>query len=99
MIYRKTIHLRDPRRISLPVGLGNPTKRRSPMIPKINKILYATDLSENSAYALRYAVNSAKQHDADLVVLHVMEMMDVTTLSLMMAYAGNKYFAEKGDGK
>ena len=40
------------------------------MIPKIKKILYATDLSENSAYAFRYAVNSAKQHNAELVILH-----------------------------
>ncbi len=69
------------------------------MIPKINKILYATDLSENSAYALRYAVNSAKQHDADLVVLHVMEVMDPKTLNAMMAYVDNKYFTELEGGK
>jgi len=29
------------------------------MIPRIKKILYATDLTKNSAYAFRYAVNSA----------------------------------------
>ena len=38
------------------------------MIPKIQKILYATDLSENSAYAFRYAINSAKKHDADIII-------------------------------
>lgn len=27
------------------------------MIPKIQKVLYATGLSKNSAYAFRYAVN------------------------------------------
>lgn len=27
------------------------------MIPKIQKVLYATDLSKNSAYAFRYAGN------------------------------------------
>ena len=43
------------------------------MIPKIKKILYATDLSPNSAYVLRYAVNSAIKHDADIVILHVFE--------------------------
>ena len=43
------------------------------MIPKIRKILYATDLSANSAYAFRYAVNSAKMHDAKIVILHVIE--------------------------
>ena len=43
------------------------------MIPKIKKILYATDLSENSAYAFRYAVVSAQQHGARIYILHVLE--------------------------
>ena len=62
------------------------------MIPKIKKILYATDLSKNSAYAFRYAVNSAKQHNAELVILHVMEVIDTTTRNLMSAYVD---FTEK----
>ena len=37
------------------------------MIPKIKKILYATDLSPNSVYALRYAINSAIKRHADIV--------------------------------
>jgi nucleotide-binding universal stress UspA family protein len=43
------------------------------MIPRIKKILYATDLSENAAYAFRYAVNSAQQHGAKIYILHVLE--------------------------
>ena len=43
------------------------------MIPKIKKILYTTDLSPNSAYAFRYAINAAKQHDAKIIFLHVLE--------------------------
>lgn len=43
------------------------------MIPKIKNILYATDLSRNSAYAFRYAINSARQHDAKIHILHVAE--------------------------
>jgi len=43
------------------------------MIPKIKKILYATDLSPNSAYAFRYAISLAKQQDAEIVFLHVVE--------------------------
>ena len=43
------------------------------MIPRIKKILYATDLTKNSAYAFRYAVNSAQKHDADIYILHVIE--------------------------
>ncbi len=44
------------------------------MIPRITNILYATDLSENSAYAFRYALNSAEHHDAGIHILHVLEV-------------------------
>jgi nucleotide-binding universal stress UspA family protein len=43
------------------------------MFPRIKKILYATDLSKNSAYAFRYAANSAQKHDAEIHILHVIE--------------------------
>ena len=33
------------------------------MILKIKKILYTTDLSENSVYVFRYALNSAGMHN------------------------------------
>ena len=65
------------------------------MIPQINKILYATDLSENSAYALGYAVNSAKRNDAEIVILHVMEIMDANTYALVAAHLSQELFAEK----
>lgn len=43
------------------------------MIPEIKKILYATDHSKNSAYAFYYAVDIARNHDAKVVILHVIE--------------------------
>jgi nucleotide-binding universal stress UspA family protein len=43
------------------------------MIPQINKILYATDLSKNSNYAFFYAVDMAKRHNARIVILHSIE--------------------------
>ncbi len=43
------------------------------MIPKIKTILYTTDLSRNSAYAFRYAMNTAARHDAVVHILHVLE--------------------------
>jgi nucleotide-binding universal stress UspA family protein len=43
------------------------------MIPQIKKILYATDLSKNSAYAFYYAVDMAKKHDAKIIFLHAIE--------------------------
>lgn len=45
------------------------------MIPRIQKILYATDLSKNSAYAFRYAINSAQKHSAQIYILHVLEKL------------------------
>jgi nucleotide-binding universal stress UspA family protein len=48
-------------------------KRREFMIPQIKKILYATDLSKNSAYALFYAVDLAKRHDARIIILHAIQ--------------------------
>ena len=56
------------------------------MIPKIQKILYATDLSMNSAYAFRYTINSAKQHNAEIVILHVVEEVPHSVRSLVSAY-------------
>ena len=43
------------------------------MIPKINRILYATDLSLNASYVFRYALSSAEKHDAMIDILHVVQ--------------------------
>ncbi len=43
------------------------------MIPQINNILYATDLSQNASYAFLYAVDMAKRHNARIVILHSLE--------------------------
>ena len=43
------------------------------MIPQIKKILYATDLSKNSAYAFYYAVDLAQKKGATIVILHTLE--------------------------
>ncbi len=43
------------------------------MIPQIKKILFATDLSKNSAYAFFYAVHMAKRDEAKIVILHAIE--------------------------
>ena len=48
------------------------------MIATIKRILYATDLSPNSAYAFRYAINLAIKHDANIIILHVLEMISAT---------------------
>lgn len=43
------------------------------MITEIKKILYATDLSKNSAYAFFYAADMAKRHNAKIIILHAIE--------------------------
>jgi len=43
------------------------------MIPQIKTILFATDLSKNSAYAFYYAVHLAKRDEAKIIILHVVE--------------------------
>ena len=56
------------------------------MIPKIQKILYTTDLSPNSAYVFQYAINSADKHDARLIILYVLEELSVTTHAMISSY-------------
>ena len=69
------------------------------MIPKIRKILYATDLSPNSAYAFQYAINSATRHDAKLIILHVFESMSPAVRAHMEFYLNpeqrEKIFSER----
>lgn len=43
------------------------------MIPKIKKILYATDLSANANFAFGYAVTLAKSNQAKLSIINVYE--------------------------
>jgi nucleotide-binding universal stress UspA family protein len=43
------------------------------MIPQVKRILFATDLSKNSAYAFYYAVHMAKRDEAKIVILHAIE--------------------------
>ena len=49
------------------------------MLPKIQKILYATDLSDNSRLAFGYATSLAMQYHAQIMVLHVIEPVNPNT--------------------
>jgi len=61
------------------------------MIPKIKKILYATDLSNNSTYAFYYAIHMAKRDEAKIVVLHAVEPLP----SMMIAFEDFVYKVAK----
>ena len=39
----------------------------------IKRILYATDLSDNSVYAFGYAIDLANKYDAEIAILHVID--------------------------
>ena len=43
------------------------------MVPEIKKILFATDLSNNSRHAFNYAISAADKYGATITILHVME--------------------------
>ncbi len=43
------------------------------MIPRIKKILFATDLSSNAYHAFLYAFCLAQEHKAKITILHVIE--------------------------
>ncbi len=59
------------------------------MIPKIEKILYATDFSENSRLTIDWAMVIARKHDAQLLALNVIDDVAVLAPSIQM------YFTDK----
>lgn len=56
------------------------------MTGPIKKILYATDLSQNSSHALFYALSMAKNFDAQIVQVHVVEELSINTPVLLEGY-------------
>jgi nucleotide-binding universal stress UspA family protein len=58
------------------------------MLPKIQKILYATDLSENSKRAFGYAASVAQSFGARLIVLHVVEPINPNTYMQISSMLG-----------
>ena len=60
------------------------------MIPEIKKILYATDLSPNSAYALGFALKSANLYHAEMVILHVFDRPTIGYAPMLDVYIDEK---------
>jgi len=55
------------------------------MLPKVSKILYATDLSESAKSAFFWAMSLAEQYDASISIIHVIPDM-VEIMSGSMGY-------------
>lgn len=68
------------------------------MMPEIQKILYATDLSDNSAYAFRYAIHSAKRHDAKIIILHVLEELPSYVQTMVQSYLNKEQQKKISEG-
>lgn len=56
--------------------------------PNIQKILFATDLSENAEYAFGYAVSLAEVYGAGMTILYVMEKLAPNAELLLATYLG-----------
>jgi len=65
------------------------------MIPQIKKILYATDLSKNSAYAFRHAVDLAERRNAEIVILHALEPIPARVKTYIKGFADEMNWDEK----
>ena len=70
-------------------------------MPKIDKILYATDLSKNSAYAFQYATEIAEKHDALIYIIHILEELPESARTILENYLSdaqyNKFLNRKMD--
>ena len=58
------------------------------MRPSIGKILYATDMSENSRQAFYYTASLADKYSAEIVTLHVFELLSTSTQLQISGYLG-----------
>ena len=56
------------------------------MIPQIKRILYTTDFSENSTEVFKYAMSSARQYNAGIIILNVLEPLPTTANAVTLAY-------------
>ncbi|MCD6525612.1 MAG: universal stress protein [Desulfuromonas sp.] len=64
------------------------------MIPEYKTILHATDLTENSAYALRHAVAIARCHNAQIHLLHVLPDVEPAVLNYVSTVMGEDRLAD-----
>lgn len=64
------------------------------MLPKIEKILYATGLGPAAPYVFRYALSLAQKYDAQLIAVHGMEPLSAFAQSLVELHISHDQAAE-----
>ncbi len=62
------------------------------MLPTIKNILYLTDLSKNSAYVFRYAVQLARLNKARITTLHIIKSIDPAMEVPIIAHMGEEAY-------
>jgi nucleotide-binding universal stress UspA family protein len=62
--------------------------------PTVKTILYATDLGENTRPVFRHALAMAKQYDAKIIMLHVVEPVGETAKAVISAYISQELSEE-----
>jgi nucleotide-binding universal stress UspA family protein len=60
------------------------------MLPKIQKILYATGLGPAAPYVFRYALSLARRHEAEIVAVHGMEPLSTFAQSLVELHVSHE---------
>ena len=63
------------------------------MIPQYKKILYATDLSLNSAHAFKHAISLARYYKAQVILLHILPEVDAATMNYVATVMGSDKLA------
>jgi nucleotide-binding universal stress UspA family protein len=56
------------------------------MISEIKNVLYATDLSKNSAYAFQYATDLADKYHSIIHIIHVIEELPPSVKAMVESY-------------
>lgn len=64
------------------------------MIPVFKKILFATDLSENSRHAFFFAASMAIRYDAEITILHVREKIPLNIEHALAGFLGEERWHE-----
>jgi nucleotide-binding universal stress UspA family protein len=64
------------------------------ILPKIKKILYVTDLSENARHAYSYAASIANNYGAKVTVLHVIEEFSRYALERISMFLGDEEWGQ-----
>ena len=59
-------------------------------MPEIEKILYATDLSKNSAFAFQYATDLAEKYNSLIYILNVIEELPESAKSAIEHYLSDE---------